>query len=566
MKNFLTSFKKSVSTKELLFALLFGIVIILFLEIPYFYGTYISSSSAHYTHLLNASPADYIIYYNLIEQSKNGAFLFQNFFTSEPHAGVYFSPLWLLLGKIASVNNLESHTIFELAKIVSGLLCILMLYCFIAYFFKNKKHRKIALVVTTLSAGISFFALPYITYISQNIPIRQGLFYPIDMVISEAFTFSILSHSALFSLSLTLMLSIFWLFLRRTESFWGYFFLGTSAATLGLMHIYDLITITVVATLYVLFTFIVKKRLHLQYVYRLLLIFFVFAVCASYFYILFNTDPVLGGWAMQNKVITSYLFPTLIGFGALIPLALYGSYRAAKTSNYRLIFLAFWAIPCFILAFSPLPFQRKLFQGISVPLGILSTYAIIALYQKSGIFKRKTAATIYQGVLLSVLSIALFLTPLYITFFQIHDFSKKEFAYFLNKNEQDVFTYLEKNVRDSEHILASPGYDQLIPGIIFKRVYSGNDHQTINYAKKEQEIFAFWTFQNNIPWKKQFLIDGSIEYLLIEKAADKYHRFDFDSVDFVKKVFENEQFVVYKTKISPTKPHTALPPHSPQVS
>src|SRR3989339_264110 len=61
---------------------------------------------------------DYSVYLSLIEQGRQGNFLFENLYTAEAQTPSIFSPLWLVMGLSARVTGLSNTSIFHLWRLV----------------------------------------------------------------------------------------------------------------------------------------------------------------------------------------------------------------------------------------------------------------------------------------------------------------------------------------------------------------------------------------------------------------------------------------------------------------
>lgn len=534
--------------------LLFGAICttLLAAELPFIIGTLTSSPDHFFIGVSPQAPGDYMIYYNLIDQSRNGAWFFENFFTGEQHIGKYLSPFWLFVGKYANLFNLPTRYAYEIIKLFFGGLLIFTLYKGTQSIFgkKNYTHTALALAISIFGGGLSLFAAPYIEWILNTVTENQGLFYPIDTFVSEAFVLTAISHSGLFSFSITLFVLILHFFFKRNIGNAQMFLMLLSGFFLALIHTYDIITLFITLGLYTAYIFTQKENVE-EYIKKIALLIIATGSALIYLLSTFLHDPIIGGWIKQNEVQTPHLFPTLVGFGLLLPLFLFGAYKSFKEKNKKLILLSIWGIVAFALAFSPFSFQRKLLQGISIPFGILSAASLIYFNASLERIKKNTLRHSAKAALITIACIGIFLSSAYSIVYKAYEYTLAEPPYYLSASTKEALTFLENNTTTSDRILASYLHAQYIGGLINRRSIFSDRHQTINYEKKEKEFLQFMQFKNNIAWKEEYLKANNIDFLYYDKAQKREYDFDIKTLESLKIVFENDEIVIFKVSNLP---------------
>lgn len=512
---------------------------------PFAVGSLTSSPTRIFTGAAQQAAGDYMIYMNLIEQARRGAFLFESFFTSEPHTGLYFSPFWMINGKIAALFSISSSAIYEISKVFWGAIAVIAIFALSRRIFEKPIHSYIATSVVLFGGGVSLFIGPYLNYIIELVPENQGKFYPLDLYVSEAFGSMLIGHSGLFSLALILMLSILWLFISKKESTLRSFALIFLPFILSIVHSYDVITLGATFSLFTAYLYL-SKRNFLPYLKKLAFIIIGSGPGIIYMLLLFSYDTVIRGWVTQNVVEMPYLFPTLIGLGLLLPLAIFASYKAFKTKNTILILLTFWAGSALVLAISPLSFQRKLLHGLSFPLGILASSTLFYIFSATHGIKITAKKYAFQGLIIFSVIIFIFLSRAYNIVYENYYYTTGEFPYFLSQEQHEAYTYITVRTGTDDIILAQPPHSQLIPGLYHRKNYFSDKHQTIEYERKRQEFIEFTQRWNNIDWKKEFLTKNNISYFLYDKTLYLPNDIDFYTLPFLERVFENDEMVVYK--------------------
>jgi hypothetical protein len=92
---------------------------------------------------------------------------------------------------------------------------------------------------------------------------------------------------------------------------------------------------------------------------------------------LFTANPVFAGWAAQNLLRSPPPLDLLLAYGALIGLsipALAGLFRAGLSE--RTLLLVVWPPVALLLVYLPTSVQRRLLEGVIVPLSILAAMGI----------------------------------------------------------------------------------------------------------------------------------------------------------------------------------------------
>jgi hypothetical protein len=95
---------------------------------------------------------------------------------------------------------------------------------------------------------------------------------------------------------------------------------------------------------------------------------------------LFSTNPVFAGWAAQNDLPSPPLIDYLLAYGLLLILGMIGLLTLRKdrlNDKHRLLIV--WIAAAAVLVYVPLNVQRRLLEGVIVPLSILATLGVFRL-------------------------------------------------------------------------------------------------------------------------------------------------------------------------------------------
>jgi hypothetical protein len=156
-----------------------GVLFIFLNFLPIIIGKITTPENSIFFGVQGINSYDRWIYYNLIEQVKDGHYLFKNFFTSEPHSYFIFDPFWLIIGFLAKIFSLSSPLAFHLSRFLLIPVFLITAYYLIAFFFEKKIKRKICFIFLVFASGLGWLWGSF----------SLGVSTPIDLWVPEAFSF-----------------------------------------------------------------------------------------------------------------------------------------------------------------------------------------------------------------------------------------------------------------------------------------------------------------------------------------------------------------------------------------
>ena len=348
-----------------------SLAVLLITSLPYLYGAFLSTPELPFSGLV-LGVEDGNSYLARIRLGASGAWQLHLFYTSEPHPGVYLMPFYLVLGKLARLVNWEPAGAFHAARLACGLLLLLSLYCFAAFFATARAVRRLALWLVGLGSGLGWLVL-----LSGQLT-QVGL--PLDFYSPEAFAFHALLGLPHVSLALSGLL-------------WG---IMLTAAAWENRHLrYTLgagLALTVTALVGAFYVGIAVAVLGAGVLLRALrrrsaacigaelrtgaLALGVPALIVAYNVYVFSSHPVYQAWAEQNRILSPAPWHYLLSFGPLLALAALGGYREWRRNAARSLLLIGWYLVWPVLAYAPFILQRRLTLGAQVALSILAGLAI----------------------------------------------------------------------------------------------------------------------------------------------------------------------------------------------
>ncbi len=349
-------------------------------SLPYLVGWLNIDNQRVYLGRQPTSPADTAAYYSSIEQARQGQVLLANQFTSELQRPSLFHPLWLVLGWLARLTTLPTPWVFHLARAAMVVVFLLTVDRALRFFFPLWPRRLLALWIVATSSGLGWAVLLNPT---NPLPILQ---LPIDLWVAEANTFLSLGHSSLFIISQLLLAYLYWSVYRLTVDQARSRWTGLAVLALGLLHPYDLVAAFFVTILWLFGWFAATRpsqrtqaaqfwQLGRWWLWALPLI--------PYYVLIVLREPAMAGWLNQNVDVTPSWPAVFVGYGLLWPLAYFGGRVLWRVRRPAAVLLVCWIAITVLLAYLPgVSFQRRLLNGLHLPLAILAAVGLVNLIEK----------------------------------------------------------------------------------------------------------------------------------------------------------------------------------------
>jgi len=538
------------SKQEIIFLVITSLLLIIITSLPIVYG-YINRNDLYYNGMHILSPMDAPVYLSYIQQVKQGHILLADLFTTESDMPALFNPFWLAVGLIAKIFNLAAPLAFHLVRIILIPIFLFSLYKFISLFLSEyaAKRKMFCLVYSIFATGLGFF---YTMFFGLNLLSSSDINLPMDLWVPESSNFLIMFSMPHFIASITLIILTFYFFFLALErkKISLIVISGLLALSLFSFHPFFAGTIYFVAFSYLICLFIKNRKIELD----LILYFFCLVMISSpalyYYYYQLSTSLALQFKNIQNICVTpggQYFFASY-GLGLIFVAFTIVYLLGEKKITNKNLFLIVWLIASISLIYSPINFQRRLTEGLQIPLTLLAFIGFVllvdALRQIWPIFKKIKFWMIVPFFIL------LFCSSNIIVY--IGDFRyikvKPQVLYMPMEIKEALDWYQGQTTMD-QTILASRYISNAIPGLIGRRIFSGHGVETVADGWKEQKVY--WFFQNNEDdqAKQDFLRSNKIDYVLFSAKEEQLGTFMPQTKKYLEEVFNNESAAIYKVNL-----------------
>jgi hypothetical protein len=541
----------SVSQAEWLRVAAVAVVVVGLSSLPYAAGYLAQSPDLRFVDAVY-DWEDYYSHLAKMQQGRQGAWRYHILFTAEDHPGVFINTFYIALGHLAALLGLSPVLVFHLARPVCALVLLLAVYAFIAMFIREREVRWTAYVLACLSSGLGWLVL----LLTRSYTL--GGITPVDFWLIEMYTFfTVLTFPHTCLAQAAQLLAFAWM-VRLLAGAGGWrVWLGAAgaAAVLAVIHPYSLLPLDASLCLYGLYRWI----RHRAAAVRTLLWLAGFAALplplVLYSYRAISSNPVLSAWQAQSYTLSPPPFHYLLGYGLLLPLAIWGGVRLWREGEQgREAPLVLWLLCIAPLLYLPLIFylQRRMIEGAHVPLCILAAVGLHRgllralrrsrparwLARRGYSPRRLQRVTQWLLVALTTLSTWYLLASLSLTALSGYD------PLYRTRAEVEAVQWLGRHTAPEDTVLSSYEMGGTIPAWIGHRVFWGHWAETIHLPQKRAAVRAFYSASTDLD-RLAFLARYDIAYVFHGPRERALGGFDPAAASWLELVFQSGEVAVY---------------------
>ena len=508
-----------ISTREWRWAISWSVVVLVLSCVPYLVTVYATPEGWQFAGIL-VNPLDGNSYLAKMRQGFDGNWLFRLTYSPEPHQGAFIFTFYLALGHLAALAQLPLIIVFHLARLIAGFGLLVAAYRFIARVTSDPGERQLAFIFMLIASGLGWLGVMF------------GAF-PIDLWIPEAFVPYSLFANPHFPLSMALMLvviqNVVWPPPRTSDTLrprpysLGYALLtGLAAVALALILPFALLTVWAILVAYLGWFYVTYRRLPWRQIWLTLAVGLCPTPVILYMYWVSISNPVIAGWSAQNVTPAPNVLDFVLGYGLIGILAIIGAWMITRQGLPRnddkkrgewLVLL--WAAVTIVLIYLPFDLQRRLINGLHIPISILAALGLrrwLPRMPLNVMYRRQVTAALIA--LSAVGTLFVWILPV-IGARQSPADSPTTALLYLRYDELSIMRWLRENTRSDDVILASPRLGMFVPGQTGARAFYGHPFETIEARQKQALTEAF--FEDDLEAVSppvDFIIYGPSEQLL----------------------------------------------------
>jgi hypothetical protein len=233
---------------------------------------------------------------------------------------------------------------------------------------------------------------------------------------------------------------------------------------------------------------------------------------AAYLLYLRRSNNVMQEWVRVTDTLSPAPWEYLLGFGIV---AVLGSFGFVKIWRGRSIYgkmLLIWAVIQFALLYVPLTIQRRLVEGLQLPLAIAASVAVFAITRT---FRHIKAFRYRKAVLVGIIVFAS-LTNLGFVVGQLIDRGPRpgDAWRYMPADLNSAFDWLQSNAPRDSVMFSSYVTGNMAPSRTGLRVFFGHYAQTIQSDQKAEQVTAFYSNAMSEDAKRRLFDAHRVSYVI----------------------------------------------------
>lgn len=445
------------------------------------------------------------VYMAWIRQAAEGRVLLRNQYTILPQNPQFFNVFFLACGKLVAATGQPPAVIFHIMRLAGGIVLLVSIYLLAAWLSDRPAVRWGTLCLASLGSGLGWLAAVWSEARAPYLPppLRPPDYAPPSehtwQAMPEAVTFVSIFLNPLFVWSMALLCLFFVTALaafelRRVR--WAVV-AGLVLLVLGNIHTYDIFAAHAALALYVLLLLVRRQLSWGRAVGTYALLLALSAASPIYAWYTARLDP-----AWLAKINTPTLSPRPIdyaaGYGLIFLLALVGAAWAVRhaRTHQRLLFPLGWAISNLLLVYAPVSFQRKMAEGLHIPLCLLAAVALVMVVAPRVRGRKgedRSALIITLAVALTLPSNAMFVAG---AMQQTGSNNANLLRWlqppaYLPWDEVEAIEFLAHNTTESDVVFCSSLIGSHIPARAPCTVFVGHWAETLYFDRMLEEVGSF---------------------------------------------------------------------------
>lgn len=557
-----------VARREWTWALAVAAVTMLLSSTPYIVG-YLSQTPDHLFVGAVYDWEDYYSYLAKMQQGMHGEWEFRLLFTPEDHPGAPLYTFYIALGHLSGALGLTPLPVYHAARVVCGVLLLVVIYWFIASFVPGEgarvspsaeagpvlTRRRVAYVLACFSSGLGWLVL-----LATRSTVLGGItpvdFWLIEM--SSFFTVLTFPHTCL---AVAAHLTAFaWMVrcLLGEGGYRGWLIAAGAVLVLAVIHPFGLLPLDSVLCLYALLRLIRHRRAAVRPLVLLCGFVLLPAPLVLFQYHVITANPVFRAWQAQNLTLSPPPLHYVLGYGLVLCFAVWGAVRALRAREERLLPLVLWPLVVALLLYVPIVFnvQRRMIDGLQVPLSILAAVGLVdgllPAAQRSRLadwLARHDYGRMRFGRFVGLLVLALTTPSTWYLLLSLSLGAATGFGpLFYTQAEMAAVRWLGEQTNPEDTVLSSYEIGGIIPAWTGHRVFWGHWAETIYLSQKRAEAEAFYSTDETFD-RPGFLACYDIAYVFYGPRECEMDGFNPAAAHYLEPVFRVGRVTVYRVAL-----------------
>jgi hypothetical protein len=442
-------------------------------------------------------------------------------FTSESHTCEFFLPLWNVVGLVARVTHAPIALTFHAARIFGALLLLLVARAVARLVIKSRRRVRYSLWLYATSGGFGW--LVYALKSGNNMLAARDASGSVDLNMPEAIAFRSVFAQVHFAVGVALLCWAIKLFFDAAVAKESNRALAAGAliSLLAVVHPYMVVVALSVAGVTLLTRTWLIERTRITTADLLLTLRLGGAICATalpglaYLVYVNRSSEVLREWLRVTDTLSPPPWEYALGFGVVLVLAAVGFCLtwSDRPQTYGRLLLV-WSLVQAALLYAPFSFQRRLVEGLQLPLSIAASVAVFWIadrrFQRSALPYRR----VFLGGVIAFASITNvgFIAGQFLV--QSSTSASIDSRRYVSADLVAAFNWLRERSEPDAVLFSSYLTGSLAPSMTGLRVFLGHYGQTMNSDEKGGQVTAFYTGAMRDEAAHQLFIEHRVRYVI----------------------------------------------------
>ena len=508
------------------------------------------------------NPEDSQTYFAKMLQGLDGHWRYTITFTAEPHDPAFLGGFYLLLGHIARWTGASLQMVWHVSRILSVVVLLIVGYGFIAYFVAERRTRLTAYLLAVFSAGLGWllFALGQPYWLDA---------FPLDFKMPEAHLFFMSLTFPHIILSTAVILGSFYAMLRaydykNQKKGWGFALLAALLnLSLGILHPLMIYVVILTNSLYWLVLAWRARQVLWYEGWVLLVAYGLPGLLYLYYGYSLLSNEILRGWdanSNQSEAITRPWPHYFVAFGPYILLTLiFGMQQRRQTTlrNNKLTFLWMWLWATLILLFIPLNSQRRIIQGVHIPLSILAAAGFVQVVVP-WLLSTRAVRRLLTNPRYTVAKLSRFITAVFLLTMSLSNLYilastsasaviQQPDPLFRTADEMAAVAWLraENGTAPAPVLLGDYQTGNLVAARAGNQVVVGHWAETIRYEDKLAAVAQFYNDDTDDGWRQMLLAQYNVAYVWHGPREQQLGSFAPETAVYLHPVYQNDTITIY---------------------
>jgi len=453
-----------------------------------------------------------------MREGAGGHLLMRDPFTSEPQSRDFFLPLWGLLGLAARITGLSIPVIFHIARLLAALALLLVARAVSRTIMKSRRRVRFSIWLYATSGGMGW--LIYWLNNRSDLLGERAMSGSVDLNMPEAIAFRSIFAQVHFAIGVVLVgiaLKLFFDALAGNAARRAVI-AGALVSLLAVVHPYMVVVVSGVAMVAAMLSPWLGGGKNWISDYsssaRALAGFGIAALPgAVYLLYLRRSNNVMQEWLRVTDTLSPAPWEYLLGFGIVAALATAGFVTIWKARSLYGRMLLIWCVIQSALLYVPLTIQRRLVEGLQLPLVIAASVAVFAITTRTvRHFKHER----YRKAVLVGIIVFASLTNLGFLVGQIVDRGPgpDDAWRYMPSDLNSAFEWLQENAPPDSILLTSYVTGNMAPSRTGLRVFFGHYAQTIASDRKGEQVTAFYSNAMSDGAKRRLFEAHNVSYVI----------------------------------------------------